>query len=60
MYDDEYQKLKKEGKAPESIEEKNRILLQELRKFLDHFTYHSNKLIHPVNNLCTGLERIIG
>ena len=59
-YDDEYQKLKKKGKAPESIEEKDGMLLQELEKFLDHFIYHnfaSNKLIHPVNNLCTGSER---
>ena len=59
-YDDEYQKLKKESKAPESIEEKDGILLQELEEFLDHFIYHdlaSNKLIHPVNNLCTGSER---
>ena len=59
-YDDEYRKLKKKGKAPESIEEKDGILLQELEKFLDHFIYHdlaSNKLIHPVNNLCTGSER---
>ena len=57
-YDDEYQKLK--GKAPESIEEKDGILLQELEEFLDHFIYHDfacDKLIHPVNNLCTGSER---
>ena len=59
-YDDEYQKLKKKGKAPESIEEKDGMLIQELEKFLNHFIYHdlaSNKLIHPVNNLCTGSER---
>ena len=59
-YDDEYLKLKKKGIAPESIEEKDGILLQELEKFLNHFIYHDlafNKLIHPVNNLCTGSER---
>ena len=59
-YDDEYQKLKKKGKAPESIEGKDGILLQELEKFLNPFIYHdlaSDKLIHPVNNLCTGSER---
>ena len=52
-YYDEYQKLKKKGKAPESIEEKNTST-----EFLDHFIYYnfaSDKLIHPVNNLiCTG------
>ena len=59
-YDDKYQKLKKKSKAPESIEKKDGILLQELEKFLNHFIYHdfaSNKLIHPVNNLCTGSKR---
>ena len=56
-YDDEHQKLKE---APESIEEKDRILLQELEGFLNHFIFHSpssDELIHPVNNLCTGSER---
>ena len=46
--------------APESIEEKDRILLQELEGFLNHFIFHSpssDELIHPVNNLCTGSER---
>ena len=54
---DEYQKL---GKTPEIIEEKDGILLQELEEFLDHFIYHyfaCDKLIHPVNNVCTGSER---
>ena len=62
-YDDEYQKLNEKCKAPESIEEKDRILLQELEGFLNHFIYHDfacDKLIHPVNNLCTGSERSKG
>ena len=44
----------------ESIEEKNEILLEELKEFLNHFTYDGHFpdiLIHPVNNLCTGSER---
>ena len=36
-YDDEYQKLKKKGKAPESIEEKDGILLQELEGVSESF-----------------------
>ena len=59
-YEDKYQELKKKNKAPESIEEKNQILRQELKKFQNHFIFHSlssDKLIHPVNNLCTGSER---
>ena len=59
-YDDEYHKLKEKGEAPESIEEKDRMLLQEFEGFLDHFIFHSSasdELIHPVNNLCTGSER---
>ena len=59
-YDDEYQKLKEKDEAPESIEEKDQILLQEFEGFLNHFIFHSpasDELIHPVNNLCTGPER---
>ena len=55
-YMDEYQK----GNASETIEKKNEILLQELKEFLNHFTFDnilSDSLIHPVNNLCTGSER---
>ena len=60
-YDDEYQKLMQiEGEALESIKEKDQILLRELKSFQHHFIYHSptsDKLIHPVNNICTGSER---
>ena len=56
-YDDEYQK----GNPLETIEEKNEILLQELKEFnLKHFLFDnplSNNFIYPVNNLCTGSER---
>ena len=56
-YADEYQK----GNASETIEEKNKILLQELKEFnLKHFLFDnplSNNFIYSVNNLCTGSER---
>ena len=56
-----YDMYQKDGdNVPESINTKNEILLRELREFLDHFIFDgpaSDKLIHPVNNLCTGSER---
>ena len=55
---DMYQKDR--ANVSESIDTKNEILLRELEEFLDHFIFDgpaSDKLIHPVNNLCTGSER---
>jgi hypothetical protein len=40
----------------ETIEEKNKILLEELNEFQRHLIY-ADELIHTVDNLCTGSDR---
>ena len=51
-----------EGSKMESITEKNKQLIAELKEFREHLVFFkelSGQLIHPVNNICKGQERAI-